>query len=758
MDELKKDLRRWVKEKWGPDKGKPGDKTKSGKTPKWRPHKRVSSKTPQTWGEMSHKQKSKAKKLKSKAQKEKKQFSSHKTGKTWNVKKSEQYFNDILEKSFKSKLATAALGASLLTTSVSTEPKQKAYKEESVKLHPDLISISAIESNYGKNKKHRKVLHGVNLGHTAAGATGLMPLTVKDTVKKDKDLSERYPQTISMNHDDLTNFINKNPSIENKIANKHYNRLLKIFSNNKNRAAYAWRNGISAAKSKSDNEIVNDPYVKAVNSVKKAENYFENLKKAAAPNLRIVPQASSADKTPQNLLSPQEMAEKFKQDAEKLNVEQQKSIDFKQNEISKRFNLNKNQLKLISKIDFDNVEPPKSGLTREKKLKFGKTKNSFGENVFIKQNDPLGSFRMQDPKISLAQRELLYHDLANNVFKTGSYVPLTSLTNDGKNMYSVQKYLDNYSKEPFPERHVPSNTLQMLALQDAILGNGDRHTNNYLVKPADENGPANIMLIDNGFMMDYEQKNKFFTQNLDLYDENGSIVYKKGTKIPYDRFLDTGIEKMDLYDKEGKLYRQAGDLGRWMPAYLSKKESKSFLNEEVRNWLNSIDVNAAEQVFKKHGVSNETINKFKNRIKKAKKFANTARYKLGDILFKIDGMHKLARYRKTAMQIEKERKNPDLGPKGFLQTQVANKMELNKSHNNYFAQKLKKIDGATTTTMPPKPISQTGPSLNGTSLKEQPRGIKGDTSAAQQVSQSFQSSLGMPAISNAAQRIKGFFK
>lgn len=99
MDELKKDLRRWVKEKWGPDKGKAGDKTKSGKTPKWRPHKRVSSKTPQTWGEMSQKEKSKAKKLKSKAQKQKKQFSSHKTGKTWNVKKTEEYFNDLLKNS-----------------------------------------------------------------------------------------------------------------------------------------------------------------------------------------------------------------------------------------------------------------------------------------------------------------------------------------------------------------------------------------------------------------------------------------------------------------------------------------------------------------------------------------------------------------------------------------------------------------------------------------------------------------------------------
>lgn len=72
----------------------------------------------------------------------------------------------------------------------------------------------------------------------------------------------------------------------------------------------------------------------------------------------------------------------------------------------------------------------------------------------------------------------------------------------------------------------------------------------------------------------------------------------------------------------------------------------------------------------------------------------------------------------------------------------------------YFLSKLKKIDGVTTTTVPPVTSpGQTGPSLNGTSLKEQPKGAKGDASPAGQVSQSFQSSLGMPAVRGAARRI-----
>ena len=46
-------LKRWFKEKWTDEKGNVCGSTKNKKTKKCRPSKRVSSKTPKTWKEMS---------------------------------------------------------------------------------------------------------------------------------------------------------------------------------------------------------------------------------------------------------------------------------------------------------------------------------------------------------------------------------------------------------------------------------------------------------------------------------------------------------------------------------------------------------------------------------------------------------------------------------------------------------------------------------------------------------------------------------
>lgn len=53
-------LKRWFKEKWTDEKGNPCGSTKNKKIKKCRPSKRISSKTPKTWGEMSSSEKRKA--------------------------------------------------------------------------------------------------------------------------------------------------------------------------------------------------------------------------------------------------------------------------------------------------------------------------------------------------------------------------------------------------------------------------------------------------------------------------------------------------------------------------------------------------------------------------------------------------------------------------------------------------------------------------------------------------------------------------
>jgi hypothetical protein len=87
MNLLLEDLKRWFKEKWtAQDGGECGSYKGRGRV-KCRPSKRVSSKTPETWGEMTKKEKKKAVRNKQKAHKKGHQFSTHKSGKTWKAKK-----------------------------------------------------------------------------------------------------------------------------------------------------------------------------------------------------------------------------------------------------------------------------------------------------------------------------------------------------------------------------------------------------------------------------------------------------------------------------------------------------------------------------------------------------------------------------------------------------------------------------------------------------------------------------------------------
>lgn len=80
---LTEDLRRWFKEKWTAQDGSEcGDYKGRGRV-KCRPSRRVSEKSPETWGEMSKEEKKKAVEKKQEAHRKGKQFSSHKTGKTW---------------------------------------------------------------------------------------------------------------------------------------------------------------------------------------------------------------------------------------------------------------------------------------------------------------------------------------------------------------------------------------------------------------------------------------------------------------------------------------------------------------------------------------------------------------------------------------------------------------------------------------------------------------------------------------------------
>lgn len=79
-------LDRWFKEKWTAQDGSDCGAYRGKGRVKCRPKKKVNSKTPETWGQMSKGEKRKAVKNKQKAHRAGKQFSSHKTDKSWGDK------------------------------------------------------------------------------------------------------------------------------------------------------------------------------------------------------------------------------------------------------------------------------------------------------------------------------------------------------------------------------------------------------------------------------------------------------------------------------------------------------------------------------------------------------------------------------------------------------------------------------------------------------------------------------------------------
>ena len=215
-----------------------------------------------------------------------------------------------LEKGFKQNLAGVATFAALTAADIpkpapvpeASIEQQKSQEGPRVELRPELKSIAHIESSDGKNKDHKRTTAGLNAGDKAAGSTGMMPLMAKETINKVPALKSKYDHLTYLPNDALTEHLNKNPDVEAEIANHHWSRLDRTFGSDQARKAYAWRKGISAAKSATDEQVASHPYVKkfmklrgmngnidryvASNEVTmKSENQDKDLEKMSRPKI-----------------------------------------------------------------------------------------------------------------------------------------------------------------------------------------------------------------------------------------------------------------------------------------------------------------------------------------------------------------------------------------------------------------------------------------------------------------------------------------
>lgn len=126
---------------------------------------------------------------------------------------------------------------------------------------PDLYAISQNETSGGQNLNHSPVTSGVNKGHTAGGAWGMMPITAKEIVGRNRELGSQYPQIESADPETLTKAMNEDPYMAYALAKSEYDRRLKLMDSDKSKAVYSWLNGITGTKNAMPEDIESSDYV-----------------------------------------------------------------------------------------------------------------------------------------------------------------------------------------------------------------------------------------------------------------------------------------------------------------------------------------------------------------------------------------------------------------------------------------------------------------------------------------------------------------
>lgn len=199
-----------------------------------------------------------------------------------------------LDKSLKSKIAGAAIGAAALAgpQAISSPPMPKSqpaqvaqvqvnkpdhqgiYKKVATQ-YPMLGAIGWKESSGGVNMNHKAVTdkNSPHFGHTAGGMFGMMPNTAAFIIKKDPELAKKYPKLVEAagdiknKHKTFTDAFNNDPQAAADFAVSFYKRN-KSKTKSPEMLAYSWLNGLKGSWNKYKNEgmdpIHNHPYVKDV--------------------------------------------------------------------------------------------------------------------------------------------------------------------------------------------------------------------------------------------------------------------------------------------------------------------------------------------------------------------------------------------------------------------------------------------------------------------------------------------------------------
>lgn len=174
---------------------------------------------------------------------------------------SENIQGEQLSKGIKQIASAAAIAGAIglspihsATPSMITQNQQAQHNYNSGKM---LRTIASVESSGGKFTNHR-MLHGQQEGEHAYGKYGLTPLVIRETIKMHPELKKKYGKVQALEGHDLTHFMQDNPGLEDKIAEKHLARLEHHFGKDPAKIGYAWLEGIRGTyKAMKENKDIN---------------------------------------------------------------------------------------------------------------------------------------------------------------------------------------------------------------------------------------------------------------------------------------------------------------------------------------------------------------------------------------------------------------------------------------------------------------------------------------------------------------------
>lgn len=154
--------------------------------------------------------------------------------------------SEDLEKGALRNLGTAiGVAGALAVTSPSAgnapHPHEQGPKYSSKKM---LQTIADVESSGGKDQNHKE-LGGMHSGEKAYGKYGLTPVIIRETIKLHPELKAKHKKAMHLQGQDLHNYMQDNPGLEDAVAQRHLKRLEHHFGRNPAHIGYAWLQGIS---------------------------------------------------------------------------------------------------------------------------------------------------------------------------------------------------------------------------------------------------------------------------------------------------------------------------------------------------------------------------------------------------------------------------------------------------------------------------------------------------------------------------------